>query len=728
MCFASIITACDDGATGNKPGDTDGDSDIQVEGDAGDIVNVDGDDVDTAEILENHDQVHIDGDDADDLDNADPVDDPACLPEIDAPEVVDFGVVQMGHSATRDIVIRNTGCGDLLLFSVLLNGSSHGFGGEFMLLGIPANEEFPLTIAPGESFEFIASYSPVNAGEDEAVVSVQTNVAGKEVIEIRLISHAPPSRLCFRVLDGNPRDLDDGVLEMGEVEADETRSRTIRVWNCASEEIGGTVSINAMEIEQDYEMFAIDSSMSIMPWSLHAVGMNMPTGPCLDSWLCADITVSYNPWPWRDGMMHQDLGQVRVSYDSSAGENQVFGFSVLGEVTYSGLTMFPLEPGCNGVHFDSTHYLGYVIRNYTSRDFLINNAEIRTGYFALPSFQIHRGVDNVTLRSGEEYLLVVKYTPPSEEGVDERRDVIDLRVQYCDRSEDACVAGSKDFNSVYHTLELQPLDQTCLAQTEPDNGNWPPQAVINALCNMNTSIWANVPDGTENCGYEWSWLEKTAGSNPTIESTTLVNPEGYWDSVNVKTDMAGFYLLAEQKMNCNSGILQYIGLVAMDIDCRPNLKLNMHIEGCNGEGQVDMIFGGPENYECSQQVMETTEGLDTGVCIHEPTGLATAVMETSPQCSESTMITMTTAYIPDGEYYFCAELLNACDEMGNSGNCLENITPSVSINLHYDHEQSSGTFNEHLGTVETTLTTEHEPFCWSLPLNLGEWGEIAPIQ
>jgi len=564
IVICGMFSACDDGATGNKPGDTDGDSDILIDGDTWDAVHADGD-VDIADIMENHDDPHIDGDDAD------AVDDPVCLPEVDAPAVVDFVVVQMGHSATRDIVIRNTGCGDLLLISVLLNGSSHSFAGEFGLLEIPANDEVPVIIAPGESFEFTATYAPMDAGEDEAVVSVQTNVPGKEVIEIRLISHAPPSRLCFRVLDGNPRDLDDNILEMGEVEPDAASSRIIRIWDCAPEDIGGRVYINALEIEQEYDMFAAEFSIPNIPFSLEPVGMNMPGGFCENTRVCTDLVVKYRPEPWRYGMEDQDVAKIQVTYDSSAGNDQVFDFSAVGEISNSGLYVIPLEPGCTGVRYDQSYYLGYVIRNYTLQEYLITKAEnfIPLGSDTPPNiFTMHRGVDNVILVPGEEYLLVVKYTPYQfYHPADEWEDDFIIRVSYCDTANDGCYAGNPNISIVSSRLNSH---STCLAQTEPDNGNWPPQAVVNASCNMETTFWANVPDDTENCGYEWSWLEQPEGSMPSIEATSLVNPEGYWESVRVTPDKAGFYLLTEQKMNCNSGILQYIGLVAMQVDCEAN--------------------------------------------------------------------------------------------------------------------------------------------------------------
>ena len=731
--FSVILTAiilifigCGDDSTGIHFSDGD------MEGDTADLMDVqeypdgpvpDGDFNDSIDNPED-----IDGDIAD-IEHMDTVDDPNCLPGIEAPEEVDFGINQYpGHIVVREIELRNTGCADLSLYAVKFDETI--FTPEFMLLDNSVNEQSPYHVAPGETYIISVAYTSMDAGEDESTLYVLSDDREKGIIEISLISHAPPSRLCYTVLDGdNARDLDDGILEIGVVDIGETKSRTVRMWNCAPGEFGGLLTINNVTITKSGDAFDVANTMPEQTWSLIAMGMDVPPGPCTNSQDCVDLRVAYTPTDWVD-IADPETAQIEVTYNSSYGSDNVFSFSATGSVDYAGLKIFPLEPGCDNVKFGSTYYLGYVLRNDSPKDFLVLNTYI---FYPVPgtselAAQLYRRSSGVILKPGDEHVLIVKYEPHAAPDIDNRLDGFNLRVDYCDMANEDCYAENPDSSSISRQQTM--LRDTCQPRQELDPNELPNYGAFFTQCGDSLTIYAIPPEDTPVCGHTWTWVEKPEGSTPELHGTQLGIPEDQWDSVVVELgNKVGLYLLAEQIRDCSSGQLHYNGLFAFNMNsCMPHLKLNMSIDNCNGEARVDMLFRGPNDYECSQQIMEIPEGGTTGICLDESMSLTTLVMETSPQCSENRMIVMTTTELPDGMYSFCAELLNACDDSDSVGNCMETVAPHAAITLFADRGGYAGTFNESLGSFEADITDEHTPRCWSLPLELGEWGDIAPLE
>ena len=727
FCTAFLIfIACGDDATGIHLSDGDGDIDAI---DATDMMEYpdgpvpDGDFIDSIDNPED-----IDGDIAD-IEHMDTVDDPNCLPGIEAPEEVDFGINQYrGHTVVREIELHNTGCADLSLYAVKFDETI--FTSEFMLLDNSVNEQSPYHVAPGETYIISVAYTPMDAGGDESTLYVLSDAWEKGIIEISLISHAPPSRLCYTVLDGdNARDLDDGILEIGEVNIGETGARTVRMWNCAPGEFGGLLTINSVTMTQSGDAFDVANTMPEQTWSLIAMGMDVPPGPCTNSQDCVDLRVAYTPTDWVD-IADPETAQIEVTYDSSYGIDNVFSFSATGFVGNDGLKILGMEPGCNNVKFGRTYYLGYTLRNDSPKDFLVLNTYV---YYPNPitpelAAQLYRRSSGVILKPGDEHVLIVKYEPHARPEIEDRLDAFTLRVDYCDMANEDCYAENPDSSSI--SRKQVTYRDVCHPRQELDPNEVPLMSTAMTSCGNALTFFADTSENTSHCGYAWSWLEKPEGSEPYIRGMQPGIPEDQWDSVVVEPGKkVGLYLLAQQIRDCSNGLLYTTGLFAIEMtSCRPSLKLNMSIANCTGEARVDMLFRGPNDYECSQQIMEIPDGGTTGICRDEPMSLTTLVMETSPQCSENRMIVMTTTELPDGMYSFCAELLNACDNHDSVGNCMETVVPHVGIAVFTDWNTNDPTFDETLGTYETDLAAEHNPQCWSLPLELGEWGDIEPVE
>lgn len=84
-----------------------------------------------------------------------------------APSTVSFGSVQVGNTQNLPATLTNSGAGPVAITAATATGS--GFG----LNGLP----LPMTLTPGESVTFFASFSPQSAGAVQGTISVLSNAS-----------------------------------------------------------------------------------------------------------------------------------------------------------------------------------------------------------------------------------------------------------------------------------------------------------------------------------------------------------------------------------------------------------------------------------------------------------------------------------------------------------------------------------------------------------------------
>ncbi|MDD3103723.1 MAG: choice-of-anchor D domain-containing protein, partial [Candidatus Cloacimonetes bacterium] len=80
------------------------------------------------------------------------------------PASVDFGQVLLGHTATQEFLVRNTGIGTLGISSIDMPASP-----QFTLSDLPT---LPTTLDIGEFFTFTATYAPTAEGNHSATISI----------------------------------------------------------------------------------------------------------------------------------------------------------------------------------------------------------------------------------------------------------------------------------------------------------------------------------------------------------------------------------------------------------------------------------------------------------------------------------------------------------------------------------------------------------------------------
>ena len=105
----------------------------------------------------------------------------APLPDIEVQhEVVDFGTVAIGDSATEYVTLANTGRADLLLGTLGQSGS-----GAFSLGFDPSNQ----TVAPENELPLILTYTPTQDGGDNGTLNIPSNDPDEADTSITLIGN-----------------------------------------------------------------------------------------------------------------------------------------------------------------------------------------------------------------------------------------------------------------------------------------------------------------------------------------------------------------------------------------------------------------------------------------------------------------------------------------------------------------------------------------------------------
>ncbi|MBI5482195.1 MAG: choice-of-anchor D domain-containing protein, partial [Deltaproteobacteria bacterium] len=131
------------------------------------------------------------------------------------PATIDFGVVRVGTSVSRGVLVRSTGDGAVMLVGAGVAGAAAGS----FTAGDPA---LPVILAAGQSVELAVAFAPDAVGDRTAVLVIE-NDAG------------PPLAVTLRGSGAAPQlEVDPGALEFGSHAPGVAVSRTVTIRNAGT--------------------------------------------------------------------------------------------------------------------------------------------------------------------------------------------------------------------------------------------------------------------------------------------------------------------------------------------------------------------------------------------------------------------------------------------------------------------------------------------------------------
>lgn len=142
--------------------------------------------------------------------------------EVIAPgAVLDFGEVMTGETATREIILENTGGAELLVYD---NGAL-----ELEVFYTGWNFFFP--IPPGEAQTMLIEFSPLEAGEFEEVLAIISFSASDKTYPIRLRGKAVSGVAVAGIFESDVAIPSGAALDFGSIEIGAQSTRTITIRN-----------------------------------------------------------------------------------------------------------------------------------------------------------------------------------------------------------------------------------------------------------------------------------------------------------------------------------------------------------------------------------------------------------------------------------------------------------------------------------------------------------------
>lgn len=160
--------------------------------------------------------------------------------------VVAFGNVSRGGSATRKLVIKNVGEGDLDLRDVKIDSSSAEFCAPQATVNPEGATCQPLslcrTLRPGETYDVELTYTPVDGNTDSGIVRITSGDAARGTVEIPFGGVGAGPALCACVVE-NGNCVDATTIDFGAVGVGATERRTVRIRSCGTETANLTEAI-----------------------------------------------------------------------------------------------------------------------------------------------------------------------------------------------------------------------------------------------------------------------------------------------------------------------------------------------------------------------------------------------------------------------------------------------------------------------------------------------------
>ena len=147
-----------------------------------------------------------------------------------SPSTMDFGYVEPGESATDSFVIQNLGNDPVALRGLGVVGSS--------AFNVTTASQVPPALEKGDEVILNVVFSPSAYEDYEAALAIQTDMAGLEYIERPIVgtgllqsgdSGSAPSAPLLAT--------DNGILDFGEVDIDQTATETLLLQNVSSTDV-----------------------------------------------------------------------------------------------------------------------------------------------------------------------------------------------------------------------------------------------------------------------------------------------------------------------------------------------------------------------------------------------------------------------------------------------------------------------------------------------------------
>ena len=171
---------------------------------------------------------------------------PVPEPDIDVdPVALQYGQVQVGFSLALTSTISNTGNADLELGALSLVGSS-----DFAITVDPSNQ----TLAPGGSTTVEATYTPTNAGSDQAQIQIPSNDPDEPTVSVDLTGAEEPVPDIV---------VDPLLIDFGQVDLGMSPSDTVAVSNVGGASL--TVSALTLSGSSDFSLSAPTLPGTIAP-------------------------------------------------------------------------------------------------------------------------------------------------------------------------------------------------------------------------------------------------------------------------------------------------------------------------------------------------------------------------------------------------------------------------------------------------------------------------------
>jgi hypothetical protein len=186
-------------------------------------------------------------------------------PEVTIPDNVhDFGIVTVGETATWDMLIQNTGAGNLVIDEVDIPA------------GVPVSTTFttPYTLTPGSSTYIPFIYAPLEIGTLYTVVNILTNDP---------VTPSSPVTLTGQAVGVGPvLQYEDVSHQFGPVRITASTRWYLRLWNIGSDDL----VISDIEIVE--EAFYLDADtelpLTLAPLDTASIGF----------WFSPDTAINYN--------------------------------------------------------------------------------------------------------------------------------------------------------------------------------------------------------------------------------------------------------------------------------------------------------------------------------------------------------------------------------------------------------------------------------------------------
>ncbi len=289
------------------------------------------------------------------------------VPDIDVtPVEIDFGLVDVGLTATDAVMVSNVGTGDLSVDAPALTGAV-----EF---GISA-AQFPTTIAAGASELILVSYTPADLTADTGQIAIGSDDPDEPLIHVDLLGAAFPEP---------DIDVVPTLLQFGMVQPGNTATLTSTVSNVGTSDL--TLGTLAMGGSTEFSLTADPSGTVLAPG---------------DS---TSLEVTYTP-------DNQGMATGVVDIPSDDPDEPVVHVLLSGsELPIPDIDVMPLQVDFGQVDLGQTGTHSVQVSNLGGADLdvtgvtLVGSAEFSISAIALPGI----------LTPGAQEVVYVSYTPVDE--------------------------------------------------------------------------------------------------------------------------------------------------------------------------------------------------------------------------------------------------------------------------------------------------------------------------